>query len=83
MRNRSVREEERDAVSARGVPSSREQCLGSVVTHSVAVLNAVRENSLCSAPHTVPVLVNNCCLFFHRPYFELKAKYYVQLEVRL
>ncbi|NXP34601.1 3BP5 protein, partial [Leiothrix lutea] len=26
------------------------------------------------------VIVNNCSLFFHRPYFELKAKYYVQLE---
>ncbi|NWQ79385.1 3BP5 protein, partial [Columbina picui] len=37
-------------------------------------------NSHSSTLHSVPVNVNNCSLFLHRPYFELKAKYYVQLE---
>lgn len=38
--------------------------------------------------HLVELIVVLCCIIltgflpvFHRPYFELKAKYYVQLEV--
>lgn len=83
MRNRCIGESERDTES---------MCRCSIIWIMVSwdcsdtqnsCVSYKESNSHTSTLHSVLVIVNNCSLFFHRPYFELKAKYYVQLEVRV